>query len=195
MPLSASISSGVLAFAAVASLVALVLGIIAVATNPRTNPSIISSKHRKQPDTFAYYLSIDEFIGSFITIPTSNLSVTGTTVSSSYLAGRAKLFNEANVHVGTCSASFLNMQVQSTGGIFTDISNYIQTVDGLIVTWFTPTSLVNLALDTLINGLVTEAIVTVTTKVGASRYFGKTYIMDVSSDGTYVHFSFTEKFT
>jgi len=191
-----STTVGVLAFAACAVLVALVLGIVNIVMNPYTNSRLFhnsSETKHKGPSRFAFYLSIKEFENSFITIPTSNLSTTGTTLGSSYLAGRAKLYNESNLHVGTCSASFLNMQVLPTGGIFTDISNYIQTVDGLIVTWFTPTSLVNLALDTLINGLVTEAIVTVTTKVGKSRYFGQTYLMDVSSDGTYVHFSFARQ--
>jgi hypothetical protein len=143
------------------------------------------------PTTFEYYLKISDFAQSFIQIPTSNVAGDSTTIASSYLAGRAPLYNSNNVNVGTCSASFLNMQ--TADGIFTDIANYIATVDGLIVTWFTPTTLVNLELDSLINGMVTEALVTVTTKVGASAFFGKTYDMVVSSDGQNIHFNFTSQ--
>lgn len=139
------------------------------------------------PQTLGYYLSISDFIASFVEIPTSNVSSTGTTIDSSYLGGRAPLFDsDTDLLVGTCSATFFNQQTAQ--GIFTDISNFIQTVDGLIITWFTPTTLINLALDSIVNGMVTEAIVTVTTKVGASRYFGHTYDMTVSSDGTDIHF-------
>jgi hypothetical protein len=139
-----------------------------------------------------YYLNIDEFAESFIQIPTSNVSGSGTTIASSYLGGRAPLYDAANgLNVGTCSASFLNMQ--TADGVFTDISNYIATVDGLIVTWFTPTTLVNLALDSIIHGMVTECIVKVTTKVGASRFFGQTFILVVSSDTQNINFQFTPR--
>jgi hypothetical protein len=143
------------------------------------------------PETLSYYLQISDFIASFVAIPTSNVIAppTGTTIDSSYLAGRAPLYNADNyLLVGTCSASFLNMQTSQ--GIFSDIANYIATADGLIVTWFTPSTLINLELDNVLNGMVTECIVTVTTKVGASRYFRQTYFLTVSSDGTYIHFQF-----
>ena len=137
----------------------------------------------------AYYLTISEFVESFVEIPTSNATFPSSTIASSYLAGRAPLYSsENNALVGTCSASFLN--IQSADGIFTDISNYISTVDGLIVTWFTPTTLVNLALDSVVNGMVTECIVTVTTKVGASAFFGQTFDLIVSSDGQRIKFLF-----
>lgn len=168
----------------VLSIVALVIASVALALcNSKRSKCCTSSEK-----CFAYYLSISDFISSFIEIPTENVSVdTGTTIASSYLVGRAPLYDAANdLKVGTCSASFLNQQ--TADGIFTDIGNFIQTDAGFIITWWTPTKLLNLALDELINGLVTTAIVKVTTKVGASAYFGKTYLMNVSSDGTYVHF-------
>src|SRR5271154_1216126 len=108
-----------------------------------------------------YHLSISAFALSFITIPTSNVSGSSTTIASSYLAGRAPIYDENDLQVGTCSASFLN--IQTPDGVFTDISNYLATDAGLIVTWFTPSTLINLALDSVINGMVTEAPVTVTT--------------------------------
>lgn len=140
-----------------------------------------------QPAT--YYLNIADFAASFIAIPTSNVSGSSTTIASSYLAGRAPIYNENNVKVGTCSASFLNMQTQD--GIFTDIANFISTDDGLIVTWFTPTTLINLELDSIIHSMVTECTVTVTTKIGFSLYFGQTFDLVVSSDNNKIYFQFT----
>ena len=151
--------------------------------------STSSSTTTNNSNNLSYYLNISDFIPSFIQIPTSNLTSPSTTIQSSYLAGRAPLYNSANnLKVGTCSASFLNMKTDD-GGIFTDIANFIQTDAGFIITWFTPTRLINLELDSIINGMVTEAIVTVTTKVGASPFYGKTYNMIVSSDGQHIHFN------
>src|SRR5580698_4209657 len=96
--------------------------------------------NRTEPKTMTYYLYISDFADSFIEIPTSNVSVDSPTIASSYLAGRASLYNVNNMKVGTCSASFLSMQ--NADGIFTDISNYISVDNGLIVTWFTPTTLI-----------------------------------------------------
>lgn len=77
----------------------------------------------KKNKKLSYYLYIDDFIKSFIEIPTSNISVDSSTTSSKYLAGRAAIYNEHNEKVGTCSASFLCMQNEE--GIYTDISNYL----------------------------------------------------------------------
>ena len=84
--------------------------------------------------------------------------------------------------------------MQSTGEgelIYTDISNYLTSDDGLIVTWFTPTTLVNLELDSVINGMVTECMVTVTTKVGVAPLYGQTFSLVVSSSGGRIYFQFT----
>ena len=115
-----------------------------------------------EPETITYYLNIADFANSFIEIPTSNVSVDSSTIDSSYLAGRAPIYDVNNVQVGTCSASFLNMQ--TADGIFTDISNYLTAANGLIVTWFTPTKLLNLELDSIINSMVTECTVSVNDK-------------------------------
>ena len=50
--------------------------------------------------------------------------------------------------VGRCSASFLCYQTAQ--GFYTDISNYLSVDNGLIVSWFTPTTLINLELDNII---------------------------------------------
>jgi len=110
------------------------------------------------------------------------------TISSKYLAGRATIYNENNERAGTCSASFLCMQ--NAEGIYTDISNYISADNGLIVTWFTPTTLINLELDSIINGMVTECMVVASTKVGVNPFYGQTYNLIVSSDGEKIHFQF-----
>lgn len=175
-------------------IVALVLSVVAIVLSGRRGPrgkrgrSGAGSTSGTGP-ALTYHLSISDFALSFIEIPTSNVSGSSTTIASSYLAGRAPLYDEQDLPVGTCSASFLN--IQTPDGVFTDISNYIATDAGLIVTWFTPTTLVNLALDSIINSMVTEALVTVTTKVGISPFFGKSYTLIVSSDQTYIYFQFS----
>lgn len=142
-----------------------------------------------EPETITYYLKIADFADSFIEIPTTFVSGSSSTIAASYLAGRAPLYDVNNIKVGTCSASFLSMQTDD--GIFTDISNYISTDNGLIVTWFTPTTLVNLALDSIINSMVTECTVAVTTKVGFAPLFGQTFDLIVSSDGVNIYFQFS----
>jgi hypothetical protein len=111
------------------------------------------------------------------------------TIDSSYIAGRAPIYDVNNRKVGTCSASFLSMQTPD--GIFTDISNYISADNGLIVTWFTPTTLINLELDSIINSMITECTVVSTTKVGFAPYFGQTFNLIVSSDGGKIYFQFS----
>lgn len=139
--------------------------------------------------TITYYLYIADFAESFIEIPTSNVSVSSSTISSKYLAGRAALYNQQNVKAGTCSASFLCMQ--NADGIYTDISNFISVDNGLIVTWFTPTKLINLELDSIINSMVTECLVEATTKVGVNPFYGQTFSLIVSSDNEKIYFQFT----
>lgn len=150
----------------------------------------LACPHGLYGETITYYLNIEDFAASFIQIPTSNVSVDSPTIASSYLAGRAPIYNATNnVQVGTCSASFLNMQ--TVDGIFTDISNYLVAENGLIVTWFTPTTLRNLELDSIIHSMVTECTVVVTTKVGFSLVYGQTFSLIVSSDDEKIYFQFT----
>lgn len=153
------------------------------------NSHLLCSANSIAPGTITYYLYIAAFTESFIQIPTSNVSGTSPTIASSYLAGRAPIYNTDNIQVGTCSASFLSMQTED--GIFTDISNYLSADNGLIVTWFTPTTLINLELDSIINSMITECIVTVTTKVGLSTRFGQTFDLIVSSDSEKIYFTFS----
>jgi hypothetical protein len=146
--------------------------------------------NRSMPQTMTYYVYIADFVQSFIQIPTSNVFVDSPIIGSSYYAGRAPLYNSAtNMTAGICSASFLNMQ--TADNIFTDISNYISAENGLIVTWFTPTTLINLELDSIVRGMVTECTVVVTTKVGASAFYGQTFTLIVSSDSEKIYFQFT----
>ncbi len=139
-----------------------------------------------EPETITYYLYISDFVDNFIEIPTSNVSPSPNT--SMYLAGRAPIYNTNNIMVGTCSASFLCMQ---TDEIYADISNYLSAANGLIVTWFTPTTLANLELDTIVNSMVTECTVVSTTKVGLAPFYGQTFSLIVSSDDEKIYFQFT----
>jgi hypothetical protein len=150
-------------------------------------PAMKGSKKYKR---LSYYLYIEDFIESFIEIPTSNVLVESSTISSKYLAGRAPLYNSHDEKVGTCSASFLCMQNED--GIFTDISNYLSVDNGLIVTWFTPTTLINLELDSIVHSMVTECIVLASTKVGFNPFYGKTFNMVVSSDDEKIYFKLTK---
>jgi hypothetical protein len=148
-----------------------------------------SSLHAVPVEQFTYYLYIADFADSFIEIPTSNVSGESSTISSTYLAGRAAIYDQSDIQVGTCSASFLCMQNED--GIYNDISNYLTSEDGMIVTWFTPTTLRNLELDSIIHSMVTECIVTVTTKVGVAPLYDQTFSLIVSSDDEKISFKFT----
>lgn len=139
--------------------------------------------------TLTYYLYISDFAQSFIEIPTSNVSGESSTISSKYLAGRAAIYNEDNTKAGTCSASFLCMQNED--GIYTDISNFLTANNGLIVSWFTPTTLINLELDSIINSMVTECMVVASTKVGINPFYGQTFDLVVSSEDGKIFFKFT----
>lgn len=142
-----------------------------------------------EPATITYYLYIADFAQSFIQIPTSNVSGDSSTLASSYLAGRAAIYDVNNIKAGTCSASFLSMQ--NADGIYTDISNFLSADNGLIVTWFTPTKLLNLELDSIIHSMVTDCTVVATTKVGFAPFFGQTFNLIVSSDDQKIYFNFT----
>ncbi|MBS0634144.1 MAG: hypothetical protein JSR37_01610 [Verrucomicrobia bacterium] len=148
-----------------------------------------TAKKCKHPETLTYYLNVEDFIESFIEIPTSNVLVDSSTIGSSYLAGRAPVYDQHNQKVGTCSASFLNMQ--NADNIFTDIQNYLAIDNGLIVSWLTPTTLINLELDTIVHSMVTECIVKASTKVGFNPFYGETFNMVVSSDSGKIYFTLT----
>lgn len=145
-----------------------------------------SKKHKK----LSYYLFTEDFIQNFIQIPTANVLANSSTLSSSYLAGRAAIYNNQDEKVGTCSASFLCMQNED--GIFTDISNYLTVDNGLVISWFTPTTLINLELDSILHSMVTECIVKASTKIGFNPFYGKTFNMIVSSDDKKIYFDLTE---
>ena len=82
--------------------------------------------------------------------------------------------------------------MQNANGIFTDIANYLSVDNGLIVTWFTPTTLLNLELDSIVHSMVTECIVIASTKVGVNPFYGKKFNMVVSSDSTKIYFKLTK---
>ncbi len=149
----------------------------------------LSSSVCKTQRKLSYYLYIDDFLKSFIEIPTSDVSGDSSTISSAYLAGRAPIYNMLDRKAGTCSASFLCMQ--NAEGIFTDISNYLSADNGLIISWFTPTTLANLELDSIVHSMVTECIVTASTKIGFNPYYGKKFNMIVSSDNEKIYFKLT----
>ena len=50
-----------------------------------------------EQETITYYLYISDFADSFIEIPTSNVTVESPTIASSYLAGRAPIYDVNNM--------------------------------------------------------------------------------------------------
>ena len=137
-----------------------------------------------------YFLNVREFIAGLIEIPAMPIPTptppprfpnfrNGTTAAK-YLAGIANIYMAGNNRsVGRCSASFLCYK--NNHRFYTDISNYLSVDNGLIVSWFTPTTLVNLEVDSIINGMVTECIVVAATKIGPNPFYGETFNLCVSS--------------
>lgn len=142
---------------------------------------------KKPLKKLVYYLYTQDFINSLIEIPSSNVSENSTTLSSLYIAGNAPIYNRKNRPCGQCSASFLCLK--NSQGIFTDIANYLSVDNGLIVTWFTPSTPINLELDSILHSMVTECIVTCTTKVGVNPFYGQKFNMVVSSDKEKIYFT------
>src|SRR5438876_2628565 len=136
-------------------------------------------------EPMTYFLKVTDFINSLIEIPARPIrghGIHNTTTDSKYLGGIANIYipGDDQHSVGRCSASFLCFKNDER--FYTDISNYISVDNGLIVSWLTPTTLVNLALDSIINGMVTECIVVASTKIGPNPFFGETFNLVVSSE-------------
>lgn len=144
----------------------------------------------KKDKQLSYYLYIEDFINSCILIPTCPAPEGSSTIASKYFAGRAPIYNMQDKMAGTCSASFLCMQNEN--GFYTDISNYLSVDNGLIISWFTPTTLINLALDSAVHSMVTECIVVASTKIGFNPFYGQTFNMIVSSDDEKIYFKLTK---
>jgi hypothetical protein len=146
-------------------------------------------------EPMTYFLKVTDFINSLIEIPAKPIrghGIHNTTTDSKYLAGIANIYMPDNQNsVGRCSASFLCFKNDQR--FYTDISNYISVDNGLIVSWFTPTTLINLELDSIINSMVTECIVVAATKIGPNPFYGETFNLVVSSQmsGQQIQFDFT----
>ena len=141
-----------------------------------------------------YFLKIRDFIESLIEIPATPIAPfpnsRHTTTDSKYLAGIANIYVPGvRGSVGRCSSSFLCYK--NNNRFYTDISNYISVDNGLIVSWFTPTTLIDLELDNVITGMVTQCIVVAATKIGPNPFYGETFNLAVSSDGQQIQFVFT----
>jgi len=148
-------------------------------------------------EPMTYFLKVTDFINSLIEIPARPIrghGIHNTTTDSKYLAGIANIYipGDDQHSVGRCSASFLCYKNDQR--FYTDISNYISVDNGLIVSWFTPTTLINLEVDNIINGMVTECIVVAATQIlpNPNPFYGETFNLVVSSDGQQIQFQFTQ---
>jgi len=147
-------------------------------------------------EPMTYFLNVTDFINSIIEIPSRpirNPHIHNTTLDSKYFAGIANIYipGDGQHSVGRCSASFLCYKTAQ--GFYTDIANYLSVDNGLIVSWLTPTTLINLELDSIINGMVTECIVVAATKIGPNPFYGETFNLCVSSDSQQIQFVFTRR--
>ena len=147
-------------------------------------------------ESMTYFLKVREFIEGLIEIPATPIPPhfpnppRNRTTDAKYLAGIANIYVPGDRNsVGRCSASFLCYK--NNHRFYTDISNYISVDNGLIVSWFTPTTLISLELDNIINGMVTECIVVAATKIGPNPFYGETFNLCVSSDSEQIQFVFT----
>jgi hypothetical protein len=145
-------------------------------------------------EPLTYFLKVTDFIESLIEIPAKpirNPHIHNSTTDSKYLAGIANIYipGDDQHSVGRCSASFLCYKNDQR--FFTDIANYISVDNGLIVSWFTPTTLIDLELDSIINSMVTECIVVAATKIGVNPFYGETFNLVVSSKMEQIRFEFT----
>jgi hypothetical protein len=135
-----------------------------------------------------YYVNITELVDSLIEIPTSNVSISSTTLASSDFVGSAPIYNSSNVQVGTLSASFLS--IQNPGGISTEVTGQLTIDHGPIVAWSTSATPINLELDSIIGSLDGENRVTVTTKTASSRFYGQSFNLVATSSGSRITFQF-----
>jgi hypothetical protein len=179
---------------------------IALAQVPMIAPVAAQVSAEADPAKQEYFLNVGEFIQSLVEIPVApvkfnpppnNPHSINTTTSTKYLAGIANIYDPSDSsvppkRVGRCSASFLCYR--NGHEIYTDISNFISVDNGLIVSWFTPTTLKDLLADTAVRAMVTECLVEASTKIGVNPFYGDTFNLKVSSDKNedQVHFKFVK---
>ena len=179
---------------ATAGIALAVVPMVALVTT-QARAEALPTTNTEEPMT--YFLKVTDFINSLIEIPAKPVKIShhqNTTTDSKYFAGISNIYipGDDQHSVGRCSASFLCFK--NDNRFYTDISNYISVDNGLIVSWLTPTTLINLELDSIINGMVTECIVVAATKIGPNPFYGETFNLVVSSQmsGQQIQFQFTQ---
>lgn len=171
---------------------AIKLARISSKTAADTQASLVNTSYlNEKVPTLYYYLNTREFIQSMVEVTTTLLPTTSTTTDSLYVYGRAPIYTkDGSTSVGVCSASFMCSKKSDTD-IYTDITNYISVGNGLVVSWLTPARPENLELDSIINSMVTECIVSANTKIGQNPFYGKVFNLEVSSSNGKIGFYFT----
>jgi hypothetical protein len=145
-------------------------------------------KHKKKL-VLSYYLDTSNFIQNCVAIPTSNID-TSSSNNSTYFSGRSPIYDSIkNIECGDCAASFLCIK---TTNVYVQIINYLSVNNGLVVSWLTPSTVTNLLIDEIANGMVTECIVYANTKIGVNPYYGMKFNLTVSSKNGRIYFDFVQ---
>lgn len=145
---------------------------------------------KKIPITLSYYMKVSEFASNTIIIPTQNLNNFSTN-QSVYSSGVTNIYDTVTQEtVGNYSGAYIC--IDNGNSIQGQITNYLYTNDGLIISWVFGSTFANLIIDQLIFGIVGEYIIDVTTKIGTSKYYGKKFNMEVSANNGNIYFNLVE---
>ena len=165
----------------------------ALAVVPMVALVTTQAKAQCPPDgtPMTYFLKVREFIAGLIEIPampiTTHLLLLLVFLIFILVRLLQNIWQESQIFIWQAIIAalvvvrHLFLCYKNNHRFYTDISNYLSVDNGLIVSWFTPTTLVNLEVDSIINGMVTQCIVVAATMIGPNPFYRETFNLCVSS--------------